>query len=514
MSIDYRRAYPAADAPRVGIVHNSVAAFVEDGKQFAESAFMSVINDCIAQGIIAADSVIYPERICGPHDAWKVVDVFAKAQLDAIVIHNSAFPNGHVLPIITQAPHLRHLPVVLAAYEETNDEVGSREWVTNSVCGNDMNMHDALYMGRYVRYLAGTPGAPEFAREFAMLMNVYRCVRNLSRMYLGRFGDGPGGFHSATGDQLLFAKVFGVIVETVDLLRVYRVYTEMQTSGPKGDFSFTEEDVQATLKEMLAGRINLVDDIDGLYRSARLYHALVTICRAEGFNAASFRCWPEIAQPPLEVVGCLPIAWATAKQDVASFACEGDWPGGVIQAIANWLTGKPAAFLDFVDWTAKRDIVKFGHCGVGLCGHMAPNDPAVMAEIAANGGKVSDDLRKRIMAGEVVVNEGFDAHSHFDYKPCRYIGQLEYGPKTGLDLVQTPGGGLQMLAFSGENSAETAQGVLYCGCDLRIKNYEKLDEIKRTRGFSHHMVMALDDIVPELRELCAYFGVDFITPDD
>jgi len=512
MPISYRPPYAPQDAPRVGVVFNSIRGFNEQGKQHTETAFGKLLQDCKSLGTIAADSVVYPDRIFGAQDAWKVVDVFSKAALDAIVIVNSAFPCGHVLPIVGMAPHLRHLPLVVAAYQEPNEPLGSCAWVTNAICGSDMNKHDARLLGRYVRYLAGAPGSDEFDNEFGMLMNVYRCVRNLSRTYLGRFGDAPGGFHSATADQLLFARIFGVIVETVDLLRVYRVFEEMQTTGTVGESSFTDADVRATMTEMASGRVNLVSNEDALYRCARLYHALRAIIRAEGFNAASLRCWPELSQPPIGAAGCLPIAWATAKGDVAGFACEGDWPGAVMQAATHWLSGRPVPFLDFVDWTAKSDVVRFGHCGVGLAGCMAPNDPALIARVEAEGG-VSDALRREIAAGEVRVSDAIDDQFNTPGKAGRHIGQFEYGPKTGIDLIQTEDNRLEMLVFEGESDPDTSQGVFYSGCDIRVLNSRALEDIKRTRGFSHHLVIALKHLMPEMREFCEFYGIDFITPD-
>ncbi len=281
MSITYQAPYPAQDAPKIGVVYNSIGGFVEQGKQLTETAFGKLLDQCKSSGVISADSVIYPDRIFGAHDAWKVADLFSTSGLDAIVIVNSAFPCGHVLPIIGMAPHLRHLPLVVAAYEEPNEPLQSCLWVTNAICGSDMNKHDARRLGRYARYLAGQPGSEDFDNEFGMLMNVYRCVRKLSRTYVGRFGDGPGGFHSATGDQLLFARVFGVAVETVDLLRVYRVFEEMTTTGTAGEASFSDEDIRATVAEMLGGRVNLMQGSDDLYRSARLYPALRAICQSE-----------------------------------------------------------------------------------------------------------------------------------------------------------------------------------------------------------------------------------------
>ncbi|MGQ9631632.1 MAG: hypothetical protein ACUVXI_15175 [bacterium] len=513
----YRVPYRGDCAPKLGVVTNSIGAFNERGKQHGESQIKALFEHFKKEGVIHDTSIFYDRRIFGFHEAKEVARLFGKEQVDAILIFNSAFPNGNVLPVIAMDRYLRQVPVIVAADVEPNEAIGSAEWVTNAVCGNDMNLHDATYIGRYVRYLAGSPQSEEFQNELKMLLNVYHVVSHLRHDYLGRFGDAPGGFHSATGDQLLYLKAFGTVVETVDLLRVKEVFDTMRTTGVKGDASFTEEQVQQTVAEMVEGRVNLIRDRRMLYNGARLYHALKAIAQAEGFTSAAIRCWPELQDRYVGITPCLAMGWALSKGDVTAFACEADWPGAVAQSIGTLLSGKPAAYLDFVNWTSASEVVQCGHCGVGIACVMQPNDPPLMKRIRREGG-VSPELERQILSGEVSVTDALAPHgvarqTGREIGPT-HIGQFQYGPKTGIDMIGTMDGKLKMLVFTGESDAKTAKGILYSAADVRVKNYKRLDQLKQQHGFSHHLSVAMEDISQELRELCAYYGIEYISPDD
>jgi L-fucose isomerase-like protein len=496
------------------MVYNSNGVFSVPGKEYGERVMGELFERLRAEGAVHRESFIHSKRIFGFHDAQRVADEFARGGVDVILIFNSSFPNGFVFPVIAMHPHLRGIPVIVAAGVEPNQAIGSAEWATNSVCGSDMNNYVARYIGRYVRFLDGEPESLEYQNELRMLLNVYRVVKELRREYHGRFGDAPAGFHSATGDQLLFFKTFGVTLETVELLRVKEVYDGMSTRGTAGESSFGEADIQATVQEMQAGRLNLIRDPNVLYSGARLYHALRAIIRAEGFTSASLKCWPEIPGPSIPAHPCLPLGWAMAKRDVTAFGCESDWPMAIMQSIATRLSGRPAAFLDFVNWTAGSDIVQLGHCGVGIAGLMVPNPPEVMK--AAKHG-VTPELKDKILAGKTVVSDALIEHgvrrqAGADSGPT-HIGQFEYGVKTGVCITKTPEGRLKLLAFTGESSPQTARGVLYSGTDVRVKNHRRLDQLKREHGFPHHLAVAFADLSRELRELAAYYGIEYITPD-
>jgi L-fucose isomerase-like protein len=511
----YPVVYTPQAAPRLGMVFNSNGVFSVPGKEYGERVMGQLLERLRAEGVVHEDSFAHAGRIFGFHEAQRVADEFARAQLDAILIFNSSFPNGFVFPVIAMHAALRSLPVIVAAGVEPNRAIGSSEWATNAACGNDMNNYAAKYIGRYARFLEGDPESAEFQDELRLLLNVYRVVKELRREYHGRFGDAPAGFHSATGDQLLFFKCFGVILETVDLLRVKEVYDGMSTRGTAGESSFTEADIQATVREMRAGRLDLIRDPKVLYSGARLYHALRAIIRAEGFTSASLKCWPEIPGPSIPAHPCLSLGWAMAKGDVTGFGCESDWPMAIVQSIATRLSGRPAAFLDFVNWTSGSQIVQLGHCGVGIAGLMAPNPPQVLR--AAEKAGVTPELRKKILDGELPVNDALIEHgvrrqAGADSGPT-HIGQFEYGVKTGLSITKTPEGHLKLLAFTGESSPQTAKGILYSGTDVRVKDHRRLDQLKREHGFPHHLAVAFCDLTRELRELCAFYGIEYLSPD-
>jgi len=508
--------YPPQAAPKLGIVFNSNGVFSEPGKEYGERVMGQLLERLRAEGAVHQDSFVHAGRIFGFHQAQAVADEFARAQLDVALIFNSSFPNGLVFPVIAMHPALRNIPVIVAAGVEPNQVIGSAEWATNSACGSDMNNYVAKYIGRYTRFLDGDPESPEFQNELRMLLNVYRVVKELRREYHGRFGDAPAGFHSATGDQLLFFKTFGVTLETVELLRVKEVYDGMSTRGTAGESSFSEADIQATVREMQTGRLDLIRDPKVLYSGARLYHALRAIIRAEGFTSASLKCWPEIPGPSIPAHPCLPLGWAMAKGDVTAFGCESDWPIAIMQSIATRLSGRPAAYLDFVNWTSGSEIVQLGHCGVGIAGLMAPNPPQVLKAVEKAG--VTPEIKQRILAGELTVNDALIEHgvrrqAGADSGPT-HIGQFEYGVKTGLCITKTPEGRLKLLAFTGESSPQTAKGILYSGTDVRVKNHRRLDQLKREHGFPHHLAVAFCDLSRELRELCAYYGVEYLSPDE
>lgn len=508
--------YRLEEAPRIGLVTNSIREFNAAGKQIGDRQVRAVYESLKEEGWISQDSMFVERRIFGYHEARAVAEQFARSLLDAVIVFNSAFPNGYVFPAIAMNPHLRATPVIVCASEEPNALIGSHEWTTNSVCGNDMNNHVAHYLGRYASFLDGSPASPEFRERLQRLLSVYHTVARLRNDYLGRFGDAPGGFHSASGDQLLFFKTFGTIVNSVDLLRVREVYDSMDTEGVKERVRFSEEDVRATQEEMSRGRVNLLSDPRMLHEGARLYHALRAIIQAEGFTSAAFRCWPEIQGGSFAMAPCLSIAWALAKGDVTAFACESDWPGAVIQTMGTLLSGRPAAFLDYVNWSESGELLQLGHCGIGIPGCMAPAEPALIAR-AEGGREDRETLKAKVLAGEVPVTDALIEHgvsrqAGVDIGPT-LIGQFEYGVKTGIGIAQTPEGKLKMLVFTGESSPETARGILYSGTDLRVKDYKKLFHLKRAHGFPHHLAVALGDISQELRELCLYYGIEFISPD-
>jgi len=474
--------------PRIGLVVNSIDVFNPREKDRSEKALREYFDRLRDAGEIDAGSIITP-RIFGPHEALAAADRFAEARVDLIVIANIAFPNGQVFATLAAHPHLARTPIALAAEPEPSIP----EWGTNAWCGVIMNNHVARQIGRPVVALAGPFAGKAFRAGFERLLRVAATIRFLRRDLLCRFGDAPSGFHSATGDQLAFARVFGTRVETVDMTAVMETYRSGRAKGYVGTATFGERDVKATAAEIVRGRRVEVEPAM-IERAARLYHAYRAIIRANGYTSAAFRCWPEQNEPYIGISACLAMDLLVSGGDIAAAGCEADWPMAVAQSIGTLLSGRPAACLDWVDHTGGSDIVHLGHCGMGLCGQMAPGECR---------GRANDAI-----AVHPVIRQGGGTMGPV------HIGQFEYGPKTGLCLTHDPDGRFKLLAFRGESGPRTAQGKAYSAADIHVSEYRELDRLVLDGGFPHHLAMAFDDILEDLRMLCTFLGVGFVSPGD
>jgi len=218
----YQVNYKEEKAPKIGIVANSIGVFSSLGKQMVEEQFKTLFAQFKEEGVISEDSILYPQRIFGPDEATKVANLFTQERVDLIIILNSAFPNGNTFLTLANDRYLSKIPLIVTAPLEAELEIP--EWTTNAWCGVIMNNYVAKRLGRYIYPLAGWPEDPEYQNAIKMLLQVFFIVKELRKDLLGRFGDAPGGFHSASGDQLAYAKLFGTRMDTIDWTAVMESY--------------------------------------------------------------------------------------------------------------------------------------------------------------------------------------------------------------------------------------------------------------------------------------------------
>ncbi|MCX6089417.1 MAG: hypothetical protein NTX88_03385 [Candidatus Atribacteria bacterium] len=493
--------------PKVGIVANAITVFSLPGKEEVERQYRELFHSFVEKGLVDPDSVFYPERVFSPQEMKKAIEVFIQKMVDVVIVLDSAFPNGNTFLTLANDPYLFNIPLIVTAPQEIVLE--KPEWTTNAWCGVIMNNFVAKRIGRYLYPLAGWPEDPWYREELQMLFRVFQTVKELRNDIVGRFGDAPGGFHSASGNQLEYARVFGTRVETIDWTAVMNTYRTGKAKGYSGEVHFSEDEVRVTAERMKDRRVVLVDD-EIVIKAAWLYHAFRSLIQANGFTSAAFRCWPEMGEPYIGIAPCFSIGWLLAQGDVWAASCEGDWPTAVAQSLGTLLSGKPSACLDFVNYTGLGPVIQLGHCGVGIGGWMAPN-------VQPYPGKVDEETKRRIMEGEIAVNDAIaekspDRQGGLSIGPA-HIGQFAYGVKTGINLIQDEGGHFKMLTFTGESKLRTAKGMLYSASDVEVKNNQKLNELILEHGFSHHLAMAFGDITKELRILCGFYGIEYLSAD-
>jgi len=475
--------------PRIGLVLHSIDGFNPAAKDACEASYRRYFTQLVDSGLVDRGSLICG-RLRHPWEASEAADRLAAAQVDLVVNANVAFPNGQVFLTLATHPQLSRTPLAVIA----DPEPKGVEWATNAWCGVIMNNFVAKQLGRAIVTLPGPVTAEAFQTQFGRLLRVARAIKLLRKDYLCRFGDAPSGFHSATGDPVAFAGVFGTRVDTVDLTAVMEAKRSRRVSGYLGEASFSDADLQATMAQVGSGR-RVAVEADMLRRGVELYHAYRAIIRANGYTSAAFRCWPEFNEPYISTSACMAMGLLLANGDLTAAGCEGDWPVAVVQTIGTLLSGKPAACLDFVNYTAGSEIIQLGHCGMGICGQMAANDPA--AGSAPRDAVVVHPVLRQI--GKTIG-------------PV-HVGQFRFGPKTGLCIRQGPEGKFQILSFSGTSTPATEKGMTYSATDVQVKDPVKLDRLILEHGFPHHLAVAMEDISAEVRMLCAYLGVEHVSPD-
>jgi L-fucose isomerase-like protein len=474
-------------APRIGLVTHSIDVFSPEAKDRTEAATRAYFAELLESGAIAKDSLLRG-RILLPTEAMAVADEFAAACVDLVVLANVAFSNGQVFLALATNPYLARIPLAVAADPEPSEE----EWASNAWCGVIMHNHVAKQIGRPLVTLVGPIGGTQFKREFERLLRVAGTIKMLRKEHVARFGDAPSGFHSASGDQLAFAARFGTRVDTIDLTAVMETYRTGRAVGYLGESTFTDNDVRRTADEVRTGRDVAVDD-DMLTRGVRLYHAFRAIIRANGYTSCTLRCWPEVNEEYIGISTCLAVSLLMGNGDVTGAACEGDWPTAVTQTMGTGLSGSPAVCVDWVNYTGGSEIVQLGHCGAGCCGHMAEDGPA---------GRPFD-----MIAVHPVLRQGGKTIGPV------HVGQFKYGVKTGICMMRGPSGRFRLLAFKGESSAATAKGMMYSAADVRVPAYPKLNRLVLEYGFPHHLAMAFGDITEDLRLLCRYLGIEYVSPE-
>ncbi len=472
--------------PRIGFVSNSIGSFNPEAKDRADAALRKLFDDLKRSGEIESGSLLLG-RLFGPHEALEAADRLAAAQVDLVVVFNVAFPNGQVFLTLATHPGLARTPMAVAGDPEPSRE----EWATNAWCGVIMNNHVAKRIGRPVQLVPGPVGGDAFREDLGRLIRVAGTIKALRRDFLGRFGDAPGGFHSATGDQIAFAAVFGTRVDTVDLTAVMETFKTGRASGLLGEQGFSDAEVEAFAGEIVRGRKVEVPRamID---RASRLFHAYRAIIRANGYTSASFRCWPEMNEPYIGMSSCLAQTLLLTTAEITGAGCEGDWPMTVAQTMGSLLSGAAGYCLDWVSYTGASEIIRLGHCGVGVCGAMAGRP-------GESGGPCDT------IAVHPVIRQGEGR----DIGPV-LVGQFRYGPKTGICLMQKTDGRFALLSFEGESSPETAVGTIYSAADVLVPNYGELNRIVLDYGFPHHLAVAEGRLNRDIAALCAWLGVEHV----
>jgi len=187
----------------------------------------------------------------------------------------------------------------------------------------------------------------------------------------------------------------------------------------------------------------------------------------------------------------------------------------VAQLIGTVLSGRPAACLDWVNYTGGSEIIQLGHCGMGICGQMASGEcrGAVAASSPLPQTGEGPGVRGHGAPYDAIVLHPVIRQGGGVMGPV-HVGQFEFGPKTGLCLTRDPDGRFKLLAFTGRSDPQTARGLTYSAVDMAVADPQKLNRLVLDGGFPHHLAVALGDVTEEVRMLSKFLGVEYLNPAD
>ena len=387
---------------------------------------------------------------------------FARAGVDAVVMHFVTFPVGATIPA---AATRLDVPFVLLANPE---EPGpGKMWEQNSFCGANMAAHGLNRLRKRYCFVMARP--EETAEALKKPLAVVRAVKMLRNLRIGLAGGRVPGFYTSNFDELLLRREFGVAVEVLDLLEIVKTADTL-----------TEAELAAARKVVKesAAKVNAVSAAD-LELAAKMYGSFRKTAEKYQLSTYAVRCWPEFS----DLFGIAPCAVLGMLSDTGfATSCEGDVTGAVTMKLLQALAGGGIPFfVDLIQYDTQKNTGVIWHCGAapkGLCRNF--DETELRLHMRVDGGDkkgVTNDFS--LKAGRVTVAK-FDTDA--DGKMRMLIA-----PGTAIDTEPFLRGNPLTIHFDGAVP-------------------ELIDTIMK-KGFEHHYAVIHADVKQELLQFCEWFHI-------
>lgn len=402
--------------------------------------------------VVGGDTLITTET-----EVEQLLDTLEAERVDVIVVHFITFALGAVIPMIVER---LKVPVLLWSMPEPPMQGGRIS--SNSFCAVNMNAHAMWKLGYdYVHVHAPLEAA---AGPLGRKINVFKCLKRLSRYKLGVVGNRVPGFYASNGDELLLRRELGVEIELITLWELIE-HTRKITGQKQAEGLKVLTDSGSPTEGVNAAELN---------KGAALFEAFLALKEKYQLDCFSVRCWPEFG----DMLGIAVCAISSLLNDEGILTgCEGDIYGTVTMMMERELTGGLPFFCDLISIDSDENVGMTWHCG------------AAPASLCCSSAK--PELRKHsIMDGG--GKKGLTME--FPIKPGRVtMARLSENQK---------GDAFRMLITTG--TAIPTDQVLR-GNPMKIKFDADLSKIARTlvyEGFEHHFSVIHGDIVEELKDIC------------
>lgn len=386
---------------------------------------------------------------------------FKESAVDLLVIQLGTFFMGDLC--VSLIKNFEETPFFLWGVREPIDP-DSCKIELNSWTGLNMFTSFLKRFGKKFSYVYGDIGESDPWKKLSTTIKAIEVKRQLKSAKFGVIGSRVPGFYLSEVNHLNFQKKVGPAIE----------YYSIASVKSRSDKILSER-VEEKFKKISTGNSKVCVSKENMEKNIRLYLALKDLCREEGLDGLSIKCWPEF-QELYGMVVCSAVSMLT--DDGIMTSCEGDIPGLATMYIQYILAGEIPFFTDLVDFTSSG-IVKAWHCGQG---------PA------------------KLSAGEVCYC------NHPTYEDD-FPSSVQYGMKLGkLTMSKLSEMGDQIRVFS--SYGESIKPNKYIDGIQTDMVFEKpMDEMIETiveNGIEHHFSIVHKDIKNELIECCKWMGWEYI----
>ncbi len=201
---------------------------------------------------------------------------------------------------------------------------------------------------RKVKWFFGDMDAPYFMPRFDITLKALSAAVNLRDARIGQIGKLADGHINHMAEPREVYKNLGI-----DVLRDYEVEDILAAAQKVSDTQAKKVLASVSCKIEKVSEAKVLD-------SVKMYLATKEICKAQGYDAVAFSCWPKL-MPLKEMVGCLVNSMLNSDGIVAG--CEADILGTASMLILKHLTQKEVAIMDLPIFDPSDNTLLLWHCG-------------------------------------------------------------------------------------------------------------------------------------------------------
>ncbi|PKO07197.1 MAG: hypothetical protein CVU41_02640 [Chloroflexi bacterium HGW-Chloroflexi-3] len=366
-----------------------------------------------------------------------------------LIIQIGTFPDGEVpLRIAEQV----RVPVIIHSLPEP--EIDKRIAI-NSLCGANLTTFTLTEMGFAHKAIHGFVKDPQVQVQMAAYIRAGLVLAELQGKRIGLIGFRAPGFYPCVFDELLIRRSFGVGIDHIPLSEVVlELQKSNQKPAPVQNFPRIEGG------ELPAASIQSIE---------KYYTALGAVLERSGHDLFAIKDWPEIMG--LDDPGGIWPGLGWLLDEGYLLAPEGDVNAALTMAILHGLTGSTPFFADISAWDDETNALALWHYGG------APSLAHEPQEIRY--GEEGREVQFTLKPGRgTMVRFGYH-HQQF-----RIIA-ISVDVLDKQVQLRRAGGWAQTVKQPARDVVQTM-----------------LDD-----GWEHHVVLTYGDILPELRAISRFTGI-------